>query len=1844
VGNRAVAQLLAEGAGSRSAAARSTIQLAPSTVEAPPTTEAVAVRSSGPAPTTSGSAGGDGTVSPFGALDDPSFNADAVAHDLLRAIDQQQYNLVLSGGMIAKEDVAKEHRNIDAPKVISCLEGLTAAQIAEVKRRYFDFEKWTTLEQDLFGTGQSGRTSNLTPDQQARIQVLLQGTKGDPTSASVIAELKRYPPETAARIRAALGQHAADVARMHQIEADAIEVHELFADKLDGPKLERVMLLHRRPLPEIDALDAFYDNHYGAGVLATDIHLRLSGLQLMRMTELREGNTAGADACAIEDKRRQIDELNRQEQQAKGGVLNEAASYLGLPAGGLAIPDYLAQERAKRKEELTAGIESIIEQNRQEALADTANAGKQAGVAIAERLTKILGQQDGDPGNTLESQLTATLGAGRAAAITTAAKVPRSGGSDSLIESAAAALAETERSNTTTAEAIIAVMRSMRSLAKHDVLARVHDPSVALADKQAIGADPQGAINHLAHTYVDAYEAAYNRLAGTEGRNFQAILASATSDADATYLEDLRLGGGETSDLAELQRAVGNKDVEAIKAVLRKQSDRTALDALVAQYNEVFDTDLHRVLFGRMFDQDVTEVAAEAAEKTWSTGGLVVGRDAAQIAEILGRPAAARSGEAKTAGEAAFGPGYDEVAWMVARGQREFDVTMGHRGVTGHMREWTGDPETERILKASREKLHDLQQQWEHATSPAEKHHWMLEIRKTRAALSLDADAYEKDNERVLGEIRSVLSFAVSIALAIALPGAGAGLVAFLESTALNIAANVAANVVIKGDDYSWADLKGDLIGGALGAGGAKFGEELLGRVAVRIAGPAAKATAGATEKIGIETALAREVTELTTAGEKVAVSAGEMEAAAAGREVGAATKETSGEIAAGAKETAGDVGAATKETSGEIAAGTKETAGATGATSPAAPVAATKGLAERGARELGGFFGGIFGGKLYSGDMGLSLDEVLQALAATLAGKAAHHEPAAGHGPAKGATGEHEPGRVPGERPAEEPSVHDAEEQRKKKAEEEEVRTREQEELARKTLEDVAFLPVGVPKTEVIGPRTAADMLAERGIPPKSAEAFQAVANDYNAVIKVRPTNVASLPVLEGGGIAKPELIKAKTVNKADLLLGAPQDGIGKVGFFDPVMPGNEILEAMRPDERQRLKDRFEQRREEFQHFHDEYTRLQGEGLIRIENGVVQIADPRTPTSADAPHGQFKDIGGDHDLYEITDPDGHPLPEAGRRLVVEHLRSLGVNVNHPDHVSWKTDSPETHDPKADEAIRAKHAAEEPLVAFVPKSAPREVFAGETVTGPRRTPGQGDPHRPATGASFYEPKPGDPGYEQASSGDGGDHGGSGRTGSGGARRDREPTGCFVAGTLVHTPEGGRPIATLRPGDLVIGSGPHRLDRRPCRVRRAWSIAAKAVLDVSVGEETLTVTGAHPFWVPGVGWQEARALTVGSVLQDAAGSHVSVTDIGVRAGAFTVYNLEVADSHTFHVGNAGVLVHNKADVLAHPMAPAELHAMAQSGLDRVPDVSDHIQNMTGWDDKPRDPRPELRARLERARAELEELQRRAAAPDAGPDELRAIEGAQERVLDEVEDINRLTDPVRIPTPHEQELIEKYVRALNERRNAQAGLTGNVPANDPRLAGARERLAAANAELEYIEEVAVRHHGVDDDLGRLLDHIDTLTEIRGSKTFPARPGPGSPRNVEGFGRRFNCESARFPPFAGMTFTQIETAIGRPPDRVSGVDPTGGTKEAFRAEWTFADGSSVHVDVPSTDNKSPYMINREAHAGRQANEPNSELHLTDDGIGVPTDSTPAHILIRPDPRLRELRRYGLGQPPAD
>jgi hypothetical protein len=119
-------------------------------------------------------------------------------------------------------------------------------------------------------------------------------------------------------------------------------------------------------------------------------------------------------------------------------------------------------------------------------------------------------------------------------------------------------------------------------------------------------------------------------------------------------------------------------------------------------------------------------------------------------------------------------------------------------------------------------------------------------------------------------------------------------------------------------------------------------------------------------------------------------------------------------------------------------------------------------------------------------------------------------------------------------------------------------------------------------------------------------------------------------------------------------------------------------------------------------------------------------------------------------------------------------------------------------------------------------------------------------------------------------------------------------------------------------ELVLAAGtaengePDREQTRKEKVKQLFTRVAPAVLDIAVGGEKLTVTPEHEIWVEGEGWLPARELWVGAKLLTKDGKAVKVEYIGKREGEFRVYNFEVANAHTYFVGESGVLVHNACD--------------------------------------------------------------------------------------------------------------------------------------------------------------------------------------------------------------------------------------------------------------------------------------------------------------------------------------------
>ncbi|HEY0707122.1 MAG TPA: polymorphic toxin-type HINT domain-containing protein [Polyangia bacterium] len=139
--------------------------------------------------------------------------------------------------------------------------------------------------------------------------------------------------------------------------------------------------------------------------------------------------------------------------------------------------------------------------------------------------------------------------------------------------------------------------------------------------------------------------------------------------------------------------------------------------------------------------------------------------------------------------------------------------------------------------------------------------------------------------------------------------------------------------------------------------------------------------------------------------------------------------------------------------------------------------------------------------------------------------------------------------------------------------------------------------------------------------------------------------------------------------------------------------------------------------------------------------------------------------------------------------------------------------------------------------------------------------------------------------------------------------------CFTAGTPVMTSEGPRAIETIRPGTLVLARDQFggATDWKPVLqtfVSRTQSLIHMEVRQQDGTEDLLEVTPNHPFFVEGRGWIEAGTLVPGQdLLLDYRGQRVDITSATSVAAQVVVYNLEVADYHTYFAGRLGIWAHN-----------------------------------------------------------------------------------------------------------------------------------------------------------------------------------------------------------------------------------------------------------------------------------------------------------------------------------------------
>jgi hypothetical protein len=129
--------------------------------------------------------------------------------------------------------------------------------------------------------------------------------------------------------------------------------------------------------------------------------------------------------------------------------------------------------------------------------------------------------------------------------------------------------------------------------------------------------------------------------------------------------------------------------------------------------------------------------------------------------------------------------------------------------------------------------------------------------------------------------------------------------------------------------------------------------------------------------------------------------------------------------------------------------------------------------------------------------------------------------------------------------------------------------------------------------------------------------------------------------------------------------------------------------------------------------------------------------------------------------------------------------------------------------------------------------------------------------------------------------------------------------CFAAGTKLLTPDGYKSIETFSVGDWLLSTRDNDAEApvEPKQIDSVFSTLAP-IYRLEVDGRVIRTTAAHPFYVRGKGWREAQYLKPGDLLRSHTGIWSAVDAVGDTGEWQKVYNLSVADYHTYFVADDG----------------------------------------------------------------------------------------------------------------------------------------------------------------------------------------------------------------------------------------------------------------------------------------------------------------------------------------------------
>ncbi len=159
--------------------------------------------------------------------------------------------------------------------------------------------------------------------------------------------------------------------------------------------------------------------------------------------------------------------------------------------------------------------------------------------------------------------------------------------------------------------------------------------------------------------------------------------------------------------------------------------------------------------------------------------------------------------------------------------------------------------------------------------------------------------------------------------------------------------------------------------------------------------------------------------------------------------------------------------------------------------------------------------------------------------------------------------------------------------------------------------------------------------------------------------------------------------------------------------------------------------------------------------------------------------------------------------------------------------------------------------------------------------------------------------------------------------------------CFKEGTNVLTEDGNKAIEDIKEGDMVLSYDENTGKQGYKKVIRLFRNSTKLWVELTVKvdgkeQEPISCTPEHPFYILNVEedtplvnfeernnkehngqWVSAKDLKSGDVVLLESGKHGTINRVEIEKLGIpeVTYNFEVADFHTYYVGEEGILVHN-----------------------------------------------------------------------------------------------------------------------------------------------------------------------------------------------------------------------------------------------------------------------------------------------------------------------------------------------